>query len=145
MARAKRTRDYRLEEQRRNAKARELGFTSRAQMRRALRQGTWTPVRASSSPRSRIVGSATPPPTRPEINTLAKLRRESREWSNKHSRVPTSRYNPDMTAAQVRAYHAAYVDDDTRAYRIENGLDSLRAYLVDEMGYYTDDEFDDRY
>jgi hypothetical protein len=50
-----------------------------------------------------------------------------------------------MSAKRARLYHAAFVDPDTKAYKIENGLDSLRDYLVDEMGFYDDVEFDERY
>ena len=150
MARAKRTRDYRAEEARRNQLAKSRGFTSRAQQRRALRTGAWVPVRKSDKPRAPIVytASPTPPPTltrKPGSSNLARLRRESQEWSSKHSRVDASKYDPRFPPERVRKYHAAFVDDATRAYRIENGLYSLRDYLVDELGYYTDAEFDDRY
>lgn len=143
MAQRPRARDYRLEEQRRNARARELGFTSRAQMRRALRTGEWTPQRKSDRPRSPIVGSASPLPA--SVSNIARLRRESRDWSRKHSRIETSQYNTHWPDETVRAYHAAFVDESTRAWKIENGLESLREFLVDERGYYTDDEFDERY
>lgn len=169
MAKARRStpRDYRAEEARRNAKAKQLGFTSRAQQRRAQRHGLKLP-RTGSSPRSPIKVTpgapklVTPavlrrysarPPTPPRVVQairqvtvpIAKIRRQSQAWSNAHSRVPTSKYDPDFTAATARRYHAAYVDPDTKAYKIENGLDSLREYLVDDMGFYDDVEFDARY
>lgn len=150
MARKPRTREQRrAEEARRQQRARELGFTSRAQMRTALKQG-WEPIRANpDNPRSKIIGrpSGGGLPIPKGLKGLAKIRRECAYWSRLHSRKPTSRFDPygDWTPTEIRRYHAAYIADDTRANKIENELDSLRDFLVDTMGYYTDDDFDDRY
>ena len=139
-----RARDYRAEEARRNARARALGFSSRAQMRTALAQG-WQPQRASNR---KIVAPPEGEITRPVARGLKGMRRirtESKFWSDRHSRKPTSKYRPDMSDSQAAAYHAAYVDPETNVRRVENDLVSLRFYLVDVMEYYTDTEFDDRY
>lgn len=169
MAKAKRSRDYRAEEARRNQRAKALGFTTRAQLRRAQKYG-YKPPRKTANPRSPIVpllgqpirprdlaqftAKATrKPPAKPvgggalpgTGGRLQRLRRESQAWSNRHSRLDTSRFDPSFPAERVRRYHAAFVDPDTRAWKIENGLDSLRDYLVDEMGFYDDIEFDERY
>lgn len=165
MAKPARSRDYRAEEARRNAKAKQLGFSSRAQMRRAQRHG-YKPPRKGESGRGPIKPTKTakvtpailrrfsakpPPPVRIARAAVAvavpigRIRRESQAWSNAHSRVPTSLYDPDMAAARARRYHAAFVNPDTRAWKIENGLDALRDYLVDDMGFYDDVEFDERY
>ena len=115
-------------------------------MRTALRQG-WEPQR-KGGPRSQIVAppaGQTMLPVPRGLRGIARVRRESREWSNAHSRKITSRYTPKFTDEEARRYHAAYVDDESRANKLENGLDSLREFLVDQMGYYTDDDFDDRY
>src|SRR3954451_11006436 len=96
-------RDYRAEEARRNAKAKALGFSSRAQMRRAQRHG-YKPTRKGESPRSPIVVkpaakvtpaklrlfSARPPkPTTVQgagrLTPIARIRRENQAWSNAHS------------------------------------------------------------
>lgn len=138
---SRRQRDYRAEEARRNERARALGFTSRAHMRRALRQG-WSPVRATGSARSMIVGANEPAP--PPLS-VEPLRRESQEWSDRHSRVPTSRYHPEWDSGTVRTYHRAFINNETKASRIENGFAALRAFLVGDRGYYTDQEFDERY
>lgn len=141
---------YRREEEARNRRAREQhGFTTRAQLRRALRQG-YEPVRKTpGNPRSPIVGpppkgGGGPPPAK-GLKGLARLRSESRSWSVTHSRKITSRYYPSFTADETRRYHAAFVDPRTNARRIENELASLRVFLVDTMGFYTDETFDDRY
>lgn len=141
-----RSRDYKAEEARRNAKARELGFTSRAHMRRALKQG-WKPVRKSAKPRSPIdyVSTKTTAKPAPPSGALSRLRRESADWSRKHSRMETSQYDPSFTPTQVRRYHAAYVNPSTKASRIENGFDALRDWLISTMSYYTDEEFLERY
>lgn len=163
MAKPARSRDYKAEEARRNAKAKQLGFSSRAQLRRAQRYG-YQPPRVGKSPRGPIkptkAAKVTPavlrrysarPPAPVTISggtktgSIAKIRRESQDWSNAHSRVPTSKYDPEFTANTARRYHAAFVDPDTKAWKIENGLDSLREYLVDDMGFYDDVEFDERY
>lgn len=170
MATPRRSRDYKAEEARRNAKAKALGFSSRAQQRRAQRHGLKLP-RVGTSPRSaiKVTGapivtptilrrySAKPPPPpsrgpggmvaigKRQLTPIGTIRRQDQQWSNAHSRVPTSKYDPNMSAKRARLYHAAFVDPDTKAYKIENGLDSLRDYLVDEMGFYDDVEFDERY
>lgn len=170
MAKPARSRDYKAEEARRNAKAKALGFSSRAQQRRAQRHGLKLPRVGTSArgpikvtPTARVAPavlrrySAKPPPeptrlpvqavqaVKRQLVPISKIRRESQVWSNAHSRVPTSLYDPDMSAARARRYHAAFVDPDTRAWKIENGLDALRDYLVDDMGFYDDVEFDERY
>lgn len=165
MAKPARSRDYKAEEARRNAKAKALGFSSRAQQRRAQRHGLKLP-RKGSSPRGPIkyAGapivtpavlrrySAKPLPVTigggvklPTTTPIGKIRRDNQKWSDAHSRVPTSRYDPEFPADTARRYHAAFVDPDTRAWKIENGLDSLRDYLVDDRGFYDDVEFDERY
>lgn len=156
MAKPKRSRDYRAEEARRNAKAKQLGFSSRAQMRRAQRHGYQAPKvkgRIVPTPTARVTPAKlrqfSAKPVRATVKAVApdlrRLRRESQQWSNAHSRVDTSRYDPKFPASKVRRYHAAFVDPDTRAWKIENGLDALHDYLVDEMGFYDDVEFDERY
>lgn len=141
---ARRRRNYQAEEARRNAEARRMGFTSRAQMRTALKQG-WTPERGKGG---RIVS---PPkgerfrPVAQGIKGIRRIREENARWSRVHSHKPTSKYRPSMTDEQARAYHAAYVDLETRAHKIENDLVSLRYYLVDTMHYYSDESFDERY
>lgn len=165
MAKPARSRDYKAEEARRNAKAKQLGFSSRAQLRRAQKYG-YQPPRVGKSTRGPIKPtkaakvtpavlrrySAKPPPPVRVVQTaistatrIDKIRRENQAWSNAHSRVPTSKYDPEFNANTARRYHAAFVDPDTKAYKIENGLDSLREYLVDDMGFYDDVEFDERY
>jgi len=76
---------------------------------------------------------------------MRRMRAECQRWSDNHSRKPTSRYDPSLTDKQARAYYDAFINPKTRAWKIENGLDSLRDWLVDEMGYYTDEEVDERY
>jgi hypothetical protein len=145
---AKRRRDYRAEEARRNARARELGFSSRAQMRRALREGL--PVARGKGGRieARAQGPALPEWAKGGYSSKESFSRERREaarWSAEHSRRQTSEYTPKLTAYQTHKYHQAYVNPATKASRAENDLFSLQEYLVDTMGYYSEAEFDDRY
>ena len=147
MPNGRRARDYRAEEAARNRKARELGFTSRAQMRRALRQG-WTPRRKSEKPRSPIVAPHIGEVERPAptgVTGFRRIKAEAAQWSRRHSRQETSRFDPEWPRERVIAYHNAYVNPETRANRLDNDLASLRLFLVDDMGFYTDDVFDDRY
>lgn len=162
MVKPRRSRDYKAEEARRNQTARALGFTSRAQMRRAQRHG-YKPTRKGESPRApiRVTPEAKVTPAKLRrysakpiqyisgpgggVDDVRRLRREAQRWSNTHSRVETSHYDPSWPAKRVRLYHAAFVNPLTRAWKIENGLDSLRDFLVDDMGFYDDVEFDERY
>lgn len=143
-----RRRDYAAEERRRNERARELGFTSRAQMRRALRRREFVPARQGV----KIVGKAEGPTFPPfaqagyaSESEYRNARRKAAKWSKAHSRVEMSRYDPAFTGKRFESYYDAFINPSTRANRIENGLDSLRDWLVDEMGFYTPDEFDTKY
>ena len=142
-------RDRRAEEQRRNERARALGFSSRAQMRRAIARGEFVPARGKGNT---IVGRAQGPALPPYVKAgfaseedYRKARRESAKWSKAHSRQNRSEYKPTYEGPRLRAYYDAFVNPDTRANRIENGLASLRHWLVDEMGYITPEEFDTDY
>lgn len=145
---AKRLRDYKAEERRRNERAKAAGFTSRAQMRGKLRRGEAVVGRDRAG---RIVPAVAQGPTRPEwakagysSERMYKAERDaSRLWSKRHSHKPTSKFLPRFTPEQSSAYYDAYVNPDTRAAKIVNELESLRHYLVDVMGFYTQEEFDD--
>lgn len=144
-----RRRDYKAEEARRNARAKAAGFTSRAQMRKALREKETVVARDR---RGTIVGRAQGPvkPVWAEAGYstagMYKAERQAaRQWSDRHSHQPTSRWLSSFQPVQAKSYYDAYVNPDTRAAKTVNELYSLREYLVDVMGYYTDDEFDERY
>ena len=125
-----------------------MGFTSRAQERRALAKGTFVPARRGRTVVGRAAGPVFPAYAQAGFRSEAEYKRaraEAARWSKAHSRKPTSLYKPSYQGRKFRAFYDAYVNPATRANRIENGLASLRYWLVEEMDYYTPEEFDTNY
>lgn len=110
-------------------------------MRRALAKGTFVPAREGN----RITGRAQGPTVFTDESNIRQVRRESKAWSDAHSRSPYSAYSPKYEGRKLRRYYDAFVNPSTRANRIENGLASLYTWLVDEQEYYTAQEFDEKY
>lgn len=114
---AKRQRDYKAEEARRNELARAAGFTSRGQMRRAIEMSK------DYSQRMSIPGSV-------------------------------SAFEPDkrkegMTKEQyIKAYFDMFVNRTTGVKALKGRQThnaAMKRYLVDAIGYYTSEEYDEKY
>lgn len=77
-----------------------------------------------------------------------RMRREAKEWSDRHSLRESSRYKPNMTDAQVERYHNAYVRDITQVSpdkieRARRKLQALHDYLVPD--YLSEQEWEGKY
>lgn len=160
-----RKRDYKAEEARRNALARERGYTSRASLRRAIETGKASPIAPERvrSPRTiaaqerrlaattagrdaesaflRATGSISP-------------RDRAEDWSGIFARSKSAEYAPEnakdlgVTRAEyTRAYLDAFVMGDTRytAVRHKGGSPALFYWFVTLNGYMSADEYESRY
>lgn len=116
-------------------------------MRRALAQESFVPAREGRKIVGRAQGPtfAGAPAEGKRIRNEQEIRRASAKWSRAHSRVVQSRYKPEFQGRKLQRYYDAYVNPETRANRIENGLASLYTWLVEEEEYYTPEEFDTQY
>lgn len=165
---AKRVRDYKAEEARRNALARERGFTSRAQQRNRIETGKFPAlqpkrVRSVKTKRaqSRYLSHA---PIVDDDNvvpkwgvkgvTLPVISKDQacRDWSTLYARSEMAEYRPEraktlrVTEKEYRdAYFNAWASGDYYATRYHGGSDSLRYWFVELNDYYQAEEYDDRY
>lgn len=107
---AKRQRDYRAEEQRRNELARQRGYSTRASERGARQRGDYVTGGYASHAE------------------YLKARESAQSWSDLHSKDIKSRFNSRWKADRVREYENAY--DVTAADRRKTArLNKLAAYL----------------
>lgn len=160
---ARRARDYRAEEARRNALARERGFTTRAAQRGAIRRGEAAPVQPS---RIRTKESAdayekylerrdtgwTPERIAAFHTTVDEVR--AADFSEHKANSPWATYTPDTTPEEhgvsreeyTAAYLAAWVVGDEKYGKDtrKHGSEALRHYLVDIMDM-EPEEYDRRY
>lgn len=115
---AKRKRDYKAEYRRRKELARSAGFGSVRQYRQERkrlslpRQGKLSPTHA--------------------------IRQENQAWSDEHSRVPNSRWNPNFDDERARRYYRAFVEDhaDDPSGKTESGREWKLAGLFDYVMFY---------
>lgn len=101
-----RARNHKAEYAARKAKAQALGYSGVSQYRGTrkalnLPRTRRTPSRAVAVRYSPVLGLPR--------SWVGSMRREARKWSEAHSHSPRSAYRPDMSDAEVRAYHRAYV------------------------------------
>lgn len=171
-------RDYKAEEARRNALARARGFTTRAQQRYKIETGKIPAIRPAlvRSPRTLIAqerykrAAAQPKRTktgliegrlskseRAELPLFAGVTYEqaARDWSEVHSRVPESRYAPELAhalgvtkehyrAAYLRAFVIRPADDDEAGWNARIAS-PLKYWIVTLNGFTTDDLYDRKY
>ena len=82
--------------------------------------------------------------------------RQSKAWSRTHSKLKTSTWSDKFTPEQKGAYFRAYVSKATglsaywgrkhkKGERNGGGSRELRKFLVEITGYYTPDEWDEKY
>ena len=160
-----RKRDYNAEERRRNELARQRGYSSRAQQRRAIETGkreSLAPNRLRN-PRTieaqkfligeRTKGIETKGTILPTFGNRVSDVQRAEDWSDLFARSSAAKYDPDnrpsgMTkAAYTDAYLAAFVRGDERYVEVRRrgGSDALRRWFVDIAGYLTADEYESRY
>lgn len=99
---ARKQRDHRAEYQARKRKATQLGYKSEREYKTARKQ-TAVGRRGVVPPKTQLAPGL--------LVSMARLRRESKAWSKKHSRVANSEYKDSLTDDQVRRYHRAFVED----------------------------------
>lgn len=148
---ATRKRDYKAEEERRNIRARALGFTSRAQMRTArarklIPSGTdFKQDRAAAEAKTRDYSLAHNTQRAQKMGvmtggpSLAEVKSKNKAWSETHSRQTVTEYNPRWGERRQRMFYDAFVKwwsipNDERAFRatydymIEFGKMPKKAY-----------------
>jgi len=106
---AKRIRDYRAEEARRNELARQRGFTTRAAERGAKKRQDWE--RAGFASHAEYVAA----------------RAKAREWSEKHSQKRASEFKPTFSAQQVADYPFTLLEQKQTKHDLY--MQKLAAYL----------------
>ena len=162
---ARRQRDYKAEEQRRNQLARERGYSSRAQMRRAIESGSTAAIRPTALRNPRTIeaqkfrlGSETrgverKGTTLPSFGSRISPEQSAEDWSDIYARSAAAQYSPDdrpdgMSKAEyTEAYLAAFVRGEERYVNVRRsgGSEALRHWFVDVVGYMTADEYESRY
>lgn len=130
---ARKQRDYKAEYARAKARATRAGYKSERQYK-AVRKTLQLPRNAPVIPAWVAAPDVTATAT--ATGGIGRLRRESREWSQKHSKVANSRYRASMTDEQVERYHRAFVVKPvgkTRYERNRNKYEAIEAYLVPDL------------
>lgn len=164
---ARKQRDYRAEEARRNARARERGFTSRGQQRRAIERGK-VPALAPSRLRSqRTIDAQREREARERREATSWFRAgfsserqyrnakdKAEDWSALHAGTGIARYDYEANAVEgitMAAYTKAYMDafvsgpQRYKAVRRSGGSDALYHYFVTVTEHYSPDEYESRY
>src|SRR5690606_13109716 len=102
---ARRARDYRAEEERRNIRARAMGFTSRAQQRRYQEKGIFPSARERRTEEGQRRAR--------EVQEMLRQQRardeEARRWSAKHSRQRATRWSDRWSRARKDRFYSAFV------------------------------------
>lgn len=162
---ARRARDYKAEEARRNALAKERGFTSRGQQRRRIETGKAPAIQPYRLRKPQTIeaqkfrlGSATKGveskgSNLPVFGSRRGDRERAEDWSDIYARSVAAQYLPDerpqgmSKAAYTDAYMAAFVTGSERYVEVRRsgGSDALRHWFVDVIEYMTADEYESRY
>lgn len=157
-------RDYSAEQRRRNELARERGFTSRSQQRRAIEKGRAPAIRperlrklSTIEAQKFLLGDTTQGIERRNSTFPTFGHRSARErcedWSDIYARSDMAVYDPDSRPEGVTrkqytdAYMAAFVTGDERyvVTRHQGGSEALRTWFVDINGFFQADEYESRY
>lgn len=110
---AKRQRDYRAEERRRNELARQRGYTTRAAERGAKTRADYSTAGFTSH------------------TDYTNARRNAQSWSDLHSHGKASEYNPKFKPQQLSNYLKAFDVEHDTPKRVRH--DALKKYLVSEF------------
>lgn len=154
---AKRKRDYKAEERRRNELARERGYRNRAQQRRAIEKGEMSPLDPERvrSPKTVSAQAKRLFQTNDFIRLTSALdpRDMAQDWSGIFARSEQAEYNPERAAelgVSEREYTRAYLDafvlgDDRYEINRRSGSDPLFYWFVTLNGFMSADTYDKRY
>lgn len=162
---AKRVRDYKAEEARRNALAKARGFETRAKQRRAIETGKTAAIRPTSlrSPKTiaaqkfrlgfETKGIERKETILPTFGNRFSPSQRAEDWSDIYARSSAAQYTPDERPSGMSkeeytdAYLAAFVRGEERyvTVRRSGGSEALRHWFVDVVGYMTADEYESRY
>lgn len=161
---ARKARDYKAEERRRNELAKARGFTSRAAQRRAIEKGA-APALAPTRLRKPSVIAAqrarsAPPKDRAPIKDslqgypLPSREQRARDWSALFAGTEMAQYRPErakelgVTKKQYTdAYLRAFVQGDSAYHRVRyyGGSEDLRYWFVELNDYFEAEEYDEKY
>lgn len=161
---ARKARDYKAEERRRNELARLRGHTNRYQQRKKIETGAiaaLAPKRVRSTRTKTAQKARVRPPrgaakiTDYEIQgtKISRVQRAS-DWSAAHASEDIAKYRPERAkslgvgeAAYTNAYLRAFVEGDTRYQRVRRSGGSVDLYywFVTLNGYYMAEEYDEKY
>lgn len=164
---ARRQRDYKAEQQRRNELARARGFSSRGQQRRKIERGIIPPIAPQRVRSPKTISAQRQRESRERQATswwgkagftserqYRTARDRSEDWSALHAGTRIAQYEyednavPGVTKAEyTKAYFQAFVSGPERyaAVRKAGGSAALRRYFVDITGHYSPDEYEARY
>ncbi len=138
---ARKPRDYKAEYAAAKRRATASGYKSEREYKQ-VRKALKLPRTAQPAPR-RILEKTAPRKLARATNApkvASQRRREAREWSDKHSHRPHSRYSPKMSDRQVALYHKAFVEplppelyySDQREWE-RRKLARIKDYLVPDL------------
>lgn len=160
---ARKPRDYKAEERRRNELARQRGFTSRAQQRRAIETGKIPALQPKRVRSPKTVEAqkrrVRPPKARGPIQTdfngyTIPVEQQAKDWSTLHARSEIAQYRPEEAAklgvgkkAYTNAYMRAFVvsDGGYSAVRYAGGSPELYYWFVTLNQYMSASEYETRY
>ena len=138
---AKRQRNYRAEEARRNELARARGFTSRGQQRRAIDRGVIEPL----APERTFIARAL---------RIDSMMDNAYDWSTAHAKHYEAMFRPQdaldhglSEGEYTRAYSKAFVEGNQRYgnVRRRGGSPALRRWFVDTIHWYSPAEYEAKY
>lgn len=146
-----RQRDYRAERQRRNERARALGFSSLDQLNRARKAGNYPTAKAirTETGQREIAERITARKLREKAlkdnrlsgYRMSDIRKRNKEWSRMHSRQSGTRWNDQFSDRRAAQYFNAfvrnwYIPDDER--RLDDIYDYMDEYISDFPEYEQD-------
>jgi hypothetical protein len=148
---ARKARDYKAEERRRNELARSRGYSSRGQQRRRIESGKAPAIRPELI-RKESTREAQRRYHRENSITVgypSKYQR-AQDWSDLHAKHWSATYRPEerpkgMTISQYTdAYLKAFVTGPERYYEArQTGSEALRYWFVDVAEYLSDEDYND--
>jgi len=145
---AKRVRDYKAEERRRNELAVERGHRTRATARYAVKTGklpSEKPVKPFGPQDAPYRKAGFKSPT-----AYSNARKDAAAWSRKHSNITPSSYRPSSrhrSPYAFRSYYDAFVNPATRVsgYNSSQRMRALKSYLRDYEDYTESEVTDEKY
>lgn len=143
---ARSPRNYQQEERKRNERAKALGLRNRYELRKKKDRGEIPKVSRVKRTPADIARDA----GFPTYYQYKRARKEAQEWSDDYSLKDVSKYERAMDAKTFRAYYDAFVNKEPGTSfqtlsRTQRTTEAIRHYFVDVIGYFTAEEYDERY